>query len=257
MVDEYSEGTTTERKRRNLAQRSPSLTLTIPKQGFDEIGRLARHAAKLATVVAASAKTRFGAKPSAMYEQVATETGIPVADVDLIISGLASLRTLMDKLPADASDLVAAITAAVSSEATEGWLEQNLKNWEAGSASVSAALQSITPDHPIWIRQKARNLTYAHQNIFKSTRIITDLRPVFNTTGDSIGPMVLTHVLSIEYFDGVRNQRIEFALDENDVRELGKSVERAQVKTKTTRKQFGERGWTLIVAGEPEDAPGA
>lgn len=240
-----------------MAERTTPLTLTIPPRGFDEIGRLARYADKLADVLAAAAKTPVGAKTSTMNEQVARATGIPAADAALLISGLASLRTLMDKLSADASDVATAITAAVSTEAPEGWLEQNLKNWESGSAAVAAALGSITSAHPIWIREKARNLTYAHQNIFRSSRIITDLRPVFNATGDDIGSMVLTHVLTIEYFDGAERRRIEFALDESDVRELRRSVERAQVKTQTTRKSFSDSGWPLIVAGDPEDAPDA
>jgi uncharacterized protein (DUF1501 family) len=189
-----------------------------------------------------------------MNEQVAQATGIPIDEVALLLSGFSSLHTLKEELDVSADELVAAVTATVTSEATEGWLEQNLKNWDSGSSLVSAALASISANHPVSVRQKARKLTYAHQNIFKSSRIITDLRPVFSTNGDQVEAVVLTHVLSVKYFDGVRSQRIEFALDENDVTELQKSAERAQVKTLTTRKLFDQSGWPLIVAGDSAES---
>jgi hypothetical protein len=237
-----------------LAQNTTPFSISIPPRGYDEIGQLATHATKLTNVLAAAAEVPFDAKPMVTNNSVAQATGIPVEEIGLVLSGIATLRRLMDQWGTSADEIVGAIGLTISSEATEGWLDKNLKNWQAGADAVVAALNSVGPEHPIWLRQKARDLTYAHQNIFKSTRIITDLRPVFNTAGDSIGPMVLTHVLSIEYFDGVRNQRIEFALDENDVKELRNAAERAQVKTETTRKLFTRTEWPLIVAGDDGDA---
>src|SRR5207248_2039440 len=133
-------------------------------------------------------------------------------------------------------------------EAPEEWRKRNLEQLRASGDRIASVIATITKDHQLLMRQKAIELTFAHQNIFKSSRIITDLRPVFNAAGDDIKAIVLTHVLGVEYFDGVRNQRIEFALDEGDVLALLKSAQRAQIKTESTRKAMAEH-WELIVAG--------
>jgi hypothetical protein len=115
---------------------------------------------------------------------------------------------------------------------------------------VAKVLSDIDLDHPLLLARKARELTYAHQNIFRSNRIITDLRPVFDKSGGEMKGVVLTHVLSVEYFDGVRKQRIEFALDQNDVKALRESAARAELKTQTTREAFKGK-LPLLVAGDP------
>jgi len=85
--------------------------------------------------------------------------------------------------------------------------------------------------------------------VLTDTRLITDLRPVFNAAGDEIKAIVLTHVLSVSYFDGSQRRRIEFALDVADLGQLRKIAERAYRKMATARKRFESAGIVLIEAG--------
>ncbi|HEY7089647.1 MAG TPA: hypothetical protein VH518_16230 [Tepidisphaeraceae bacterium] len=225
------------------------LSITIPARGYAELEQIAIHAARLRDVLDATAGLPVNVVTSDAGQHVAERIGIAPSDASLLLTGLASLRSMQDSVDSTAEEVVKAITESLA-EAPGDWHSKNYQRWLESEDLVRTALASIGPDHPLLVRQKARGLTYAHQYIFRSCRIITDLRPVFNEAGDDINAMVLTHVLRIEYFDGVRKQRIEFALDEADINDLERATKRAKVKTETTRAAFAGEQWSLIVAGE-------
>lgn len=232
-----------------MANATTPIAVYIPPQGYEELAQLAAHAGQLQEVLDIAAEFRFGANREAISKGISERTGITPYAGHLLLTGIATLRNLMDSTGAKPDELLRAISQTVAVDAPEEWRKLNLDKLGNASPAITAAFAAITDDHPLLARQKATALTYAHQNIFRASRIITDLRPVFNVSGDQIRAIVLTHVLGVEYFDGVRNQRIEFALDEADVEALRKSAERAQTKTKATRKEFGGK-WELIVAGD-------
>jgi len=79
--------------------------------------------------------------------------------------------------------------------------------------------------------------------------VITDLRPVFKGPPDeSPAGMVLFHTLKLTYWDRQRDDRSSFdiALDENDVSNLKKLLERAEMKAKTLRSQLQNSGIRVL-----------
>ena len=232
----------------NSNTKSP-IELRIPPQGYVELEQLATHAGKLQDVVAVSATLPLNDNLSHVSNVIAERLNVDPDVATSLLSGLASLHALMKQSDATAEEILKTITQALLAGKADEWIRRNFETWQQKSHLIANALASITEDHTLLLRQKALELTYAHQNIFKRCQIMTDLRPVFNAVGDAIHAMVLTHVLSVEYFDGVRGQRIEFALDEADVEELRKSAERAKRKTDTAKEKFAVFGCPLVIAG--------
>jgi hypothetical protein len=228
------------------------LLVSIPPQGYGELEQIAKHASRLGDVLKVTATHAAHVPMSVVTRSVEEKTGLDSAAASALISGLSNLRVLMDQVDVTPEQLLEAVTASVELDAPASWAGEQLEAWQNATDTVAAALRSMHQDHPLLVRQKARELTFAHQNIFKKSRIITDLRPVFNAAGDEITTTVLTHVLSIEFFDGRRTRHIQFAMDEGDVVALQKATDRALTKTAAVRKKYRGESWGLIVAG---DAP--
>jgi len=96
-------------------------------------------------------------------------------------------------------------------------------------------------------------LAYDHPNPIRETKIITDLRPIFDEKGLNIKQMTITHTLHIEYHDGVRLQTLFLTLDAADVTKLRKFCERAEIKAVTIKKQMHGLAWPVAILGEYPD----
>ena len=93
--------------------------------------------------------------------------------------------------------------------------------------SVLMALDSLG------VASKAAELQYEHDRVFDRVRILTDIRTVFGEAPDDIRGAVITHQLRISYIQGSDVKEIYFALDEEDLGDLKKSIERALGKMRT------------------------
>jgi hypothetical protein len=238
-----------------LSNTRAPIALNIPQHGYEELAQLAKHAGKLHDVVAVSGEIPLEANPVQISNAVAERIGVNPEVAASILSGLGTLHSMMRKSESTAEEIIEAISQTLlvsNATGAEEWRQKNIETWKAAIPLVASAISSITqdPTQKIFLRQKAIELMYAHQNIFRRCQIMTDLRPVYNSAGDTIHAMVLTHVLSVEYYDGVRRQRIEFALDGEDIDNLRKSAERAKVKTDAAKKKFSQLDWPLMIAGD-------
>jgi hypothetical protein len=84
---------------------------------------------------------------------------------------------------------------------------------------------------------KIRDLNAEHERTFCNARILTDMRPVFGTDL-SEGPQALfiSHVLRLAYHKGGENiEEVYVSLSAEDLRELRKTIERAETKAKSLR----------------------
>ena len=132
--------------------------------------------------------------------------------------------------------MIAILTASLERYATDEWREKHLGHWRGSTEVIAEAITGISEDHPLLVSEKAETLAYSHQNILTSQRIITEVRPVFDTAGESIKEALILHTLLIEYYDGISGpKRISFTLDSADVAALRKGCQRAEGKTKSLK----------------------
>ena len=82
---------------------------------------------------------------------------------------------------------------------------------------------------------KAQNVRGDQERLFCAARILSDVRPVFGNTPDSISAAVVVHSLNITYHQDGEHKDFYVALDTNDLRNLKKTVERAEKKHETLK----------------------
>jgi hypothetical protein len=82
------------------------------------------------------------------------------------------------------------------------------------------------------ITMKAMGVVADQDHLFLNARILTDIRPVFNESGDSVDAAVIVHNLRIHY--GVDRDHKDFyvVLDTGDIQALRDVLDRADAKAK-------------------------
>jgi len=97
------------------------------------------------------------------------------------------------------------------------------------------------------LKSKALRVMQSHDNVFSSTEIMSDIRPVFSPNeAIKIDAAVTFHTLVINYSVVSDQKRVSFALDSQDLLDLKKAVDRAVLKEKSIRKLIAQSGVTLV-----------
>jgi hypothetical protein len=99
----------------------------------------------------------------------------------------------------------------------------------------------LSNEDVLGVSGRALGVMHEHEHVWRSSRVLTDLRPVF--ASDPSRPpsaFVLIHNLRITYVEGGRSSEFFVALDSSDLRKLQETLERA-VKKETSLKAFAEK----------------
>jgi hypothetical protein len=124
--------------------------------------------------------------------------------------------------------LIASILASLRME--DGFEEQELERL----AAVLPRFLSITS---LRLRAKAVDLRFDHAKVLQSARILTDCRPVFAPgPGYEITGALICHTLKLEYYSAEGTREVYIAVDERDLAEIGRLIERADSKAAALKK---------------------
>jgi hypothetical protein len=183
--------------------------------------------------------------PTAAYSRIGRRLGLDFSQANRIFLALENIHELQDRFP-KASQIRAVIEARLSQQRAE-LLAQNGAAFEE--------LLGIYPDeHPLHISFKAEKLSYLHENLYQDGEIITDVRPVFDGSGDTIREMVVAHSLVVAAWSYDRPKRIHFAMDARDVLRLRDACDRAIRKANAIKGALGGNAWTVKVLNDDDDA---
>jgi len=112
-------------------------------------------------------------------------------------------------------------------------------------AKFAARIRTLLQFDSLAVAAKSRDLQTDHEHVYLNGRIITDLRPVFRGTPDEApAGILLHHTLRVTYLDRGSGERssIYVAMDDDDLGNLKRLLERAEVKATTLRKQLHDAG---------------
>jgi len=226
------------------------ITLRLPQTAYKGLGLLAESAEKLDTLQASFSSMVSSTNLSSVYPILSEKTGLPESQVALLLETLLSLSSLKSKVRTSADHLVELIAETADNSGGRNWKDDYSEKWKHAKTVIARAIDAIQNDEFFVGLSKSRQLTFAHQNILTESNIITELRPVFNTAGDKVLQMVLTHYLLIEYTDGIRSNRIQLALDAADIEDLKDRCERAEKKTATLKQALENQPWQMTIPRE-------
>lgn len=169
-------------------------------------------------------------------EQLAAAAGevLEAEAADALIRQALSLQTLARQISADESSVFAALDRALK--------ERPLAEVSDAETEQLINLLRRIVDLPA-IRQATRaiELAYDFANLLQSTRILTDIRPLFSKDATAIEGTVIAHTLRVRYDSGNQENELSLALDEKDLRRLMEQCKRSLEKSKTVRRQICEK----------------
>jgi hypothetical protein len=91
-------------------------------------------------------------------------------------------------------------------------------------------LTSLLKTPSIDVSSRANDVQHEYEKLFSSARILTDLRPLFGSSGTEILGMMIVHNLEISYHHNHEYKEAFFAMDESDLALLRKALDRAELK---------------------------
>lgn len=115
--------------------------------------------------------------------------------------------------------------------------ESKPKNFPLDKAELlESRLQKIfSAGRIISLTSKAFDVMTEQDRIFCGVRVLSDIRPVFLGPADSISAAVIVHNLRIAYHQDGEHLEFSVAMNQDDLRALIRSLERAEKKDQTLR----------------------
>ena len=174
------------------------------------------------------------------------QTALEDRSASKIVDSLLAFHALRRSLRIDAKRTVELIHQAVQKQATPKWVQAYGSDWEKAR---SILVELFDPANPFASLEKGLQLAYSYQNVLTGVRLLTELRPVFDASGESVARGLITFVLSLEYSDGT-TRRLDLALDATDVSELKRLCGRAEKKATALAESVAQAWPTTIVGGK-------
>jgi len=159
---------------------------------------------------------------------------------------LSGLATAIRKFNIPASNLFEMVQSSLGELS-----EQDMLLWH----ECKPIIQRIVSSEFVTLYAKARDLAFDFERLFARSRILTDIRPVFDDERNIIVGADITQTLRLDFFSPERTttNSMSFALDLADIEQLRKACEEALRKAKAARNLIDEKtGLNAVLAGEDD-----
>lgn len=113
---------------------------------------------------------------------------------------------------------------------------------ELSAINFRQRLESLLAAPSIELSSQANDVQHEYADLFHSARILTDLRPLFNSSGTEIVGTMIVHNLKISSFQHQEFKEAFFAMDDADLVALRKVLDRAELKTVALEQQINKLG---------------
>lgn len=171
---------------------------------------------------------------------------IPAKEALSLVRVVLSLYGLRRRRSLPITEVLEGLQAAI---VRSGWTDEEISKWQ----SVGKKVESLLEIAPLATVSKALELGYEYPNLYQSARILTDIRPVFDQTGEVVKASIVSYALEIDYDNTEGNHSISIAIDAKDLDELAHACERAKAKGQAAKALMGKTGTATIIIGEDED----
>ena len=109
------------------------------------------------------------------------------------------------------------------------------KDWDI----VKSRLTTILNVKPLILSAKATAILHEYERTFGRTRVLTDIRPIFDTTKDAnLEAGIVIHTLNIHYHQEGEHKDFFVTLDDNDLDMLIFALERAKAKAQNLKQHL-------------------
>jgi hypothetical protein len=170
------------------------------------------------------------------------------SEVEPLIRQLISLHGLMRSADATSEDVFEALRKAVEMEASDSGLL--LKDWVV----VADQLRQLVDTKSVRLAATAIELAYDYANLLRKSKILTDIRPIYNPGAETIEAAVVSFTLRIHFDSADGEHELSIACDKSDVDALAEQCDRALRKASAARDLLAtDRQLPTLIAGEFSD----
>jgi len=224
----------------------------IPEEMSKDLARFVkRPSQQIESVISKALEIERTSGISAFVQRIARELEFDVPDVGNIISILRNLKRVEEYSGLHGEKLLRSLSSVLE---LRGWDEDQLKAYNELLPTIERALEQLSPDSGLMVSAKTTSLAYERQNVLHKSRILTDLRPVFNESASEIKDMILTHSLVLYYSDGAKQpQELHLTLDWQDIAQLREACDRADLKSERILELMKNNPWPTIKYPEIPD----
>jgi hypothetical protein len=178
---------------------------------------------------------------------------LPAQDFEIVLSKLSDgdavrsrsglvtvIREALPDAPTTlAEELVSEVLSLLLLHFRHNWEIEEIAENAAASPSLrltpdeqvvlSARLSAISSNPSVMLLAKAYDIAGEHQYLLHESRIMSDIRPIYNEGPEStVVGAVVTHVLKLEYHSVQGRQELYAAMNDQDLEELGNAVAQAK-----------------------------
>jgi len=120
-------------------------------------------------------------------------------------------------------------------------VEKSISGKDIDESTKQHLKKLLSNDNVINVTRKAYGLAFDRQNIISSTKIITDVRPIFGIDDDEeyLGSLII-HNLKIVFHEHGEHKEIYYALDKEDLKRLKEDILRAEKKEQIIQQQLND-----------------
>ena len=188
-------------------------------------------------------------RPEKLFDTVVEVLADRKDAADSVVRQALSLHGLVRQGRRSVPDVLEGIRSGI--DADSGWTNEQKEKWQA----VAPQFHELVASRAVRLVTTAIDLSYEYANLLQRTRILTDIRPLYNNDATEIEGAVVSHTLRLRYSRIDGNHQLSIAMDELDVRELAKECDRALRKATTARDLMKDKvDVPTIISGEPDDA---
>jgi hypothetical protein len=211
--------------------------LRIPEVHKPALRLLARMDGQVFTELAAALRAAVVASRARMTETLAPKvSSLSEAELDDILDCLISLNSVKEANEVPIEKFVDDVCDAMkrTAEPEEISVTDRIQ-------ALKERLSMLLPMDSIAVASKVWDLKTEVESVFDGARVLTDLRPVFGTDAekDAKGAIVL-HNLKIDFWRDGQMKSFYIALDDKDVADLRKVLDRAETKGRTLRAMLNQ-----------------
>jgi hypothetical protein len=202
----------------------------------------------LAQVQAAVARL---STPTLRPQQLLSEVGnvVDPADAERLVRQLLSIQGIVRQSGLTVDEVLSGVLAAIEQQGASAGIDI------AGWRTIEAHVKSLVELKSVRLAATAIELAYDYANLLRRTKILTDIRPLYDESGDSIDGAVISYTMRLRYDSADGEHELSIALDEADIISLIHQCERAVRKAATARKMMVDQcNISVSISGEVNDA---
>jgi hypothetical protein len=229
------------------------IRLDLRKETFEELAVLVDRADKLADIlsVASQMPRQIGIARAAQY--ISAKVGMHEDDIAQLLTALMNFYHTQVKLKSDSSETAIIITENMRRLAKTDKEVATATKWERASSKIASTISQLSPDHPLEDAYKASRVLSRRQYDLRDSKILTELRPIFNDAGTKITQGVISHTLYLHFHDGSNHHELEILIDATEVTELKRQCERAERKAAVLKDDLKAISWPTSILREPTE----